>query len=428
MNCKTILLTFLLVGALAFALAAQDKPAAETKPPDNENVLREAIQRSGGSQTELIKNLEAYLKQFPASAHRGEIESNLYKISMEMRDRNSAISYAERMAKNGSNDIDALTNLVTLLRERRGAGDLPKALTYADTLVKEIEQITGNARRPGRYSQAQWDDRKHKSLAAVYLLRARVKADLNNDAAAKGDANKSFQLARLAGAAAVLGELAERRKAVDEALEQYSLAFAISVITEEDLDRKTVRRKLAQLHTSKYGSETGLGDKLLKAYDAASKEHESHLTKLNGSDPNAGVTDPLQFKLTRVDGSAFKLADYAGKVVVVNFWATWCGPCLTEMPLLEKTAAKYKDDAEVVFLALSTDEERDEVAPFVKRHKFTLPMGYAEHLEDHFRVSSIPTTMVFDRKGEIAFRQAGFNPREDFVQMMTGKIEEARKR
>jgi thioredoxin-related protein len=82
----------------------------------------------------------------------------------------------------------------------------------------------------------------------------------------------------------------------------------------------------------------------------------------------------------------------------------------------------------VVFLALSTDEERDEVAPFVRQHKFKLPMGYAEHLEDHFRVSSIPTTMVFDRKGEIAFRQAGFNPREDFVQMMTGKIEEARKR
>ncbi len=422
---KTFIRTSLLVIALALTVTAQDKPAAEA---DNETALREAIQRSAGSQTELIKNLEGYLKQFPASAHRNEIESNLYKLAMEMRDRNSAIVYAERMAKGGNNDIEALTNLVTMLRDRKGTGDLAKAATYADTLVKEVEQLTSNAGRPGRYSQAQWDDRKHRSLASVYLLRARVQADLNNDGAAKNDASKSYQLARLAGAAAVLGELAERRKAIDEALEQYLLAFAVSVITEDDIDRKSLRRKLAQLHTSKYGSENGLGDKLLKAYDAFSKVHEEHLTKLNGSDVNAGVVDPLQFKLTRMDGSTFKLADYAGKVVVLNFWATWCGPCLTELPMLEKTAAKYKDDAEVVFLALSTDEERDEVAPFVRQHKFKLTMGYAEHLEDHFRVSSIPTTMVFDRKGEIAFRQAGFNPREDFVQMMTGKIEEARKR
>ena len=425
MTFKTFLRTSLLVMALVFAAIAQDKPAAET---DNETALREAIQRSAGSQTELIKNLEGYLKQFPASAHRNEIESNLYKLAMEMRDRNTAIAYAERMAKGGNNDIEALTNLVTMLRDRKGTGDLPKAATYADTLVKEVEELTSKAGRPGRYSQAQWDDRKHRSLASVYLLRARVQADLNNDAAAKNDANKSYQLARLAGAAAVLGELAERRKAVDEALEQYLLAFAVSVITEDDIDRKALRQKLSQLHASKYGSENGLGDKLLKAYDAFSKVHEAHLAKLNGADPNAGVADPLQFKLTRMDGSAFKLADFAGKVVVLNFWATWCGPCLTELPMLEKTAAKYKDDANVVFLALSTDEERDEVAPFVRQHKFKLPMGYAEHLEDHFRVSSIPTTMVFDRKGEIAFRQAGFNPREDFVQMMSGKIEDARKR
>jgi thiol-disulfide isomerase/thioredoxin len=421
MNIKTI---FLIV-CLSLAGFAQEKPAVQ---PDNEEALREAVQRSAGSQTELIKNLEAYLQKFPGSAHRNDIESNLYKISMEMRDRNNAILYAERMAKSGNNDVDALTNLVTMLRERRGAGDLPKALSYAETLVKEIEQITNTSRRPGRYSQAQWDDRKNKGLASVYLLRARANADLNNDSAAKSDANKSYNLGKLAGAAAVLGEIAERNKSIDEALNQYLLAFAISVISEEDIDRKGIRAKLGQLHTSKYGSETGLGDKLLKAYDAYGKEYSAYLAKLNGPDINAGMTDPLQFKLTRIDGSAFKLADFQGKIVVVNFWATWCGPCLTEMPLLEKTATKYKDDANVVFLALATDEERDEVAPFVKEHKFKLPTGYAEHLEDHFRVTSIPTTIIFDRKGEIAFRQAGFNPREDFVEMMSGRIEDAKKR
>ena len=98
MNYKPFLHTIFLTFALALSLSAQDKPVAEA---DNETALRESIQRSVGSQTELIKNLEGYLKQFPNSAHRGEIESNLYKLAMEMRDRNTAIAYAERMAKGG---------------------------------------------------------------------------------------------------------------------------------------------------------------------------------------------------------------------------------------------------------------------------------------------------------------------------------------
>jgi thiol-disulfide isomerase/thioredoxin len=184
--------------------------------------------------------------------------------------------------------------------------------------------------------------------------------------------SKSFKLAKLAGAALSLGELAERRKTLDEAIDYYTQAFAIAVATDEEIDRKALRRKLGQLYLAKHGSENGLGDRLLKAYDAYTKEREEHYAKIEGPEINAGVTDPYLFRLTRLDGSQFKLSDYRGKIIVVNFWATWCGPCLTEMPLLEKTISKYKDDKDVVFLALSTDEERDEVEPFIKQHKFKL--------------------------------------------------------
>jgi thiol-disulfide isomerase/thioredoxin len=97
------------------------------------------------------------------------------------------------------------------------------------------------------------------------------------------------------------------------------------------------------------------------------------------------------------------------------------------MPLLEKTMAKYKDDKDVVFLALSTDEERDEVEPFIKQHKLKLPIAFAESLNLHFRVSSIPTTLIFNRDGEVAFRQAGFNSQEDFVAKLSSRIEAAKK-
>jgi thiol-disulfide isomerase/thioredoxin len=183
---------------------------------------------------------------------------------------------------------------------------------------------------------------------------------------------------------------------------------------------------LGQLYTAKFGSETGLGDRLLQAYDAFAKERVEHYAKLEGPKLNAGITDPMQFRLTKLDGGQVQLGDYRGKVVVVNFWATWCGPCLTEMPLLEKAMEKYKNDHDVVFWALSTDEERADVQPFIKQHKFKLPFAFAESLDELFRINSIPTTIIFNRKGEVAFRQAGFNSREDFVAKLSERIEAAK--
>jgi thiol-disulfide isomerase/thioredoxin len=429
MKLKCFLAVFVLLFS-GLSVTAQNQTTnknTEAKAVDNEEDLRRAIEVSAGSPTEFIKNLEGYLQKNPQSTRRGEIERELYKIAIELRDRNHSITYAERLIASNGRDVDVLTNLVSLLRERRGAGDLEKALTYAELLVKEVESLVNQGFRPRRLSQAQWNDRKEKGLASVYMLRGKVRADLNNDATAQSDLSKSFKLAKLAGAALTLGELAERRKSIDEALDYYTQAFVIALVTDEEIDRKALRRKLGQLYSAKNGSENGLGDRLLKAYDTYTKEREEHYAKIEGPEINAGVTDPYLFKLTRLDGSQFKLGDYSGKVIVINFWATWCGPCLTEMPLLEKTMMKYKDDKDVVFLALSTDEGRDDVEPFIKQHKFKLPIAFAESLNLHFRVNSIPTTLIFNRNGEIAFRQAGFNAQEDFVAKLSDRIEAAKK-
>ncbi|HYE74221.1 MAG TPA: TlpA disulfide reductase family protein [Blastocatellia bacterium] len=427
LKCSLAIIVLLFSGLSVAAQNQTNNKNTEAKALDNEEDLRRAIEASAGSPTEFIKNLEGYLQKYPQSARRGEIERELYKIALELRDRNHSITYAERLITSNGRDVDVLTNLVSLLRERRRAGDLEKALTYAELLVKEVELLVNQGFRPRRLSQAQWNDRKEKGLASVYLLRGKVRADMNNDAAAHSDLSKSFKLVKLAGAALTLGELAEKRKSMDEALDYYTQAFVIALVTDEEIDRKALRRKLGQLYSAKNGSENGLGDRLLKAYDTYTKEREEYYAKIEGPEINAGVADPYLFKLTRLDGSQFKLSDYSGKVIIVNFWATWCGPCLTEMPLLEKTMLKYKDDEDVVFLALSTDEERKDVEPFIKQHKFKLPIAFAEMLNLHFRVNSIPTTLIFNRKGEIVFRQAGFNSQEDFVAKLSDRIEAAKK-
>ena len=408
--------------------APKDAAQAKDSPKDSEDELRRAIESSGGSETQIVANLEGYLKKYPNSERREEIEKELYKLSMKLRDRNRAIIYAEKLVAGDEDDIEALTNLITMLRERKAEADSTRALAYADALVKRFERIINDSPKPKRVSPAQWQDRKDQGIASVYLLRGKIHADMDADDKARADLTKSYQAARLAETAVALGELAERRKNVDEAIDYYLQAFAISLNTDARIDLKSLRRKVGQLYSAKNGSEIGLGDRLLKAHDAFVKEREERLARLDPPNINEGLNDALKFTLTRLDGSPLKLDEQRGKVIVMNFWATWCGPCLTEMPLFEKAIAKYKGDKDVFFLAITTDEDRDLVAPFLKQYKFNLPVAYADYLNDHFAVSSIPTTIILDRKGEVSFRQAGFNPREDFIEALSEKIEDAKRR
>jgi thiol-disulfide isomerase/thioredoxin len=408
--------------------AAPGKDQAKDAQKDSEDDLRRAIESSGGSEAQIIANLEDYLKKYPNSERQAEIATELYKLSIKTRDRNRAIIYAEKLVGDDEDNIDALTNLITMLRERKAESDSTTALAYADELIKRFERIIAASIKPARLSPAQWQDRKDRGIASVYLMRGRVQADLGADDKARADLTKSYQTARLAGAAVALGELAEKRKDADEAIDYYLQAFAISLNTGDEIDLKLLRRKMGQLYSAKNGSEVGLGDRLLKAHDAFIKEREERLAKLSPPNINEGVVDPLKFTLTRVDGSPVKMDEQRGKVIVMNFWATWCGPCMTEMPLFEKAIAKYKEDKDVFFLAITTDDDRELVAPFLKQYKFNLPVAYAEYLDEHFGVSSIPTTIILDRKGGISFRQAGFNPREDFVESLSEKIEDAKKK
>ncbi len=408
--------------------AKEDTVKTDAQPSDEDDELRKAIESSRGNEQQIIVNLEAFLKNHPTTNRREEIERELYKIVEQLRDRNRQITYAEKLVATNNNDLVKMTFLVSALRERKVGGDLAKALTYGEKVVKAVEDIFATRTKPARMSPGQWEQQKGRTFASVYLLRGQVHNDLGNLEKAEADLLKSYKYSPLASSVATLGEIAEKRKNIEQAIDYYAQAFVRSIEATEGVERGDLRRKLSQLYTAKYGSEAGLGDKLLKTYDAISKDNAEHLAKLETPNPNENVSDPLQFKLSKLSGGDVRLGDYKGKVIVTNFWATWCGPCRIEMPELERAMEKYKDDKDVVFLAINTDDDRNYVEPYVKGQKIKLPVVYANYLDAEYRITSIPTTIVFDRQGQISFRQAGYNSREDFVTMLTEKIEAAKKR
>jgi thiol-disulfide isomerase/thioredoxin len=108
------------------------------------------------------------------------------------------------------------------------------------------------------------------------------------------------------------------------------------------------------------------------------------------------------FAFESLDGKTARLSDYSGRIIVLNFWATWCMPCLVEMPALEALHQQYKDRG-VVVLAVNVSDTAADVSTYAKKYGLTFPMVRDSKLTGAraYRVGSIPTTVFFDRQGQV---------------------------
>jgi thiol-disulfide isomerase/thioredoxin len=142
------------------------------------------------------------------------------------------------------------------------------------------------------------------------------------------------------------------------------------------------------------------------------------------NDPNAQLTDPMEFTLTGLDGQKLSMASLKGKVIVFDFWATWCEPCRGQHPLYEQVKQRFKDNPGVVFLSIDTDEDREPVRPFLEEEKWRDKVYFEDGLSRALRITSIPTTIVIEKGGRVFSRMNGYVP-ERFVDLLTGRIRDA---
>jgi thiol-disulfide isomerase/thioredoxin len=135
------------------------------------------------------------------------------------------------------------------------------------------------------------------------------------------------------------------------------------------------------------------------------------------------------WQLSDVNGNPLKLSDFKGKVVVLDFWATWCPPCRAEIPGLVALQKKYADQGLSV-IGVSLDEQGPAVVkPFMQRFAINYPvvMGNEKILADYGGISAIPTTFVIDREGNVVAAHQGYTDQATFESEI-GPLLEARTR
>jgi thiol-disulfide isomerase/thioredoxin len=257
-------------------------------------------------------------------------------------------------------------------------------------------------------------------LATTYLLRGVLYLKLKDYAAAKKDLLTSYETLPTAGAAQRLGEAAELHNDLNSAIQEYSRAFALAEGKNGNVSRSEIRKKLGNVWRLAHGSDDGLGEYLLRTYDEVSRASIAAKPK-----KNADAREPADFTLRKApEGTAFSLKDTKGKVLVVNFWATWCGPCHALEPLFARVAADFQANPDVLFLAADCDEDESLVKGYLEEDKPHTAVVFADGLDRFFTVNSFPTVMVIDPAGKIAYRSDGFEP-ETFEPNLTAAIRRA---
>jgi thiol-disulfide isomerase/thioredoxin len=403
------------VALLCVAACCFGQQLSKTETDD----LSKALADANGSPKDYLRALEKHLQKYPDSPRKNDLERAAALAALEAKDDGGTVRWGERVLGRQPDDLQLLEPVARALVETGGKDEAERALKYArrlETLAREMQ-----AQRP---KDGEWQNQTDAAIARALTTEARATATLGRADEALALAQRAYETYPSAAAARAVAACYERMGKAAEAARATADAFTVQDLRSTDADRARDRGRLGELYAKAHGSEKGLGDLVLEAYDRNLAMGKARQLRMRANDPNAQLMDPMEFTLGAVDGSKLQMATLKGKVVILDIWATWCGPCRAQHPLYQQVMKRFAGNADVVFLSIDTDEERGAVKPFLDEVKWPERVYFEDGLARALKINSIPATIVIGRDGQVYSRMNGYVP-ELFVDSLTSKIQDA---
>lgn len=418
--------TLFMAGLMACALVpAQDSVPApkETADEREDRDLENALAEAGSSPVEYARALERHLKKYPQTAKKSEIVRVLAQAAVDARDNRRILLYGVPAIDAGLRSPQALDFVTRALLDKDDKESLERAVRYSGTMRELLEQglarlNSNDGKLPGRGRRL---DETERSMARALTFQARAQGKLGRTEEAIESARKAWAIMPSSEAGSEVARWIEAAGRPREALDALAGALAVSSEPANPANRTRDLERLAKLAQA---AGVPAGDALLAAYQRTAEALTARRARIVAIDANAFAAKPMDHVLTSLDGKPLPLQSMVGKVIVFDFWATWCGPCRGQHPLYEEVKTRFKGDPDVVFLAVSTDEDRSLVQPFLEKNKWSRDVWFEDGLAEEFRINSIPTTIVLDRAGGVHSRMNGYIAGR-FVDMLSLRIKEA---
>jgi thiol-disulfide isomerase/thioredoxin len=422
--CAVLFCAVLFCAALFSGSAlAQERavPSAEEQA-----ALMKAVGEGQNSSVDMLRALEGFLAKYPNSVQKIELYRSLTRAAIDAKDDSRIVKYGVPALEASASDSAGASSADPLLLDRvsrsllalGGAEHAQQALKLArafEDLISGMEPATGTdaARRQDDRERAQGRAISYQATARKILGQPDEAARL---AARAFSTYPSEETAR--GWSEALLALDRREDAIARLAEAFSIPDPYALPAQRQQDRQRLGELYAQQHV---GSQKGLGDVLLDAYDRMTTLVETRLQRLSALDPNSVAKSPLEATISSLEGKKLNLSTLKGKVLVLDFWATWCEPCRAQHPLYEQVKQKFGPRSDLVFLTINADEDRTLVEPFLEDVMWDRNVYFEDGLGRMLGINSIPTTILFGKNGLIASRMTGFSP-DSFADQLTERI------
>ncbi len=330
---------------LALILIAAGLPLlAQPRPSPEGTSLQKALGEAGNSPVEFIRAIENHLKEYPNSTQRAELERALVKTAIDLNDDQRLMTFGESVLSRDPNNVQILEHVTTALLHQGDKAHAERALEHARHFADLIQTTYQDDKfEPGGGpAEVKRKEDYDRGRARALLLEARAQGLLGHNAEAIQLSQSSYTIFPSVEAAREAARWLSAAGKDAEALQALAEAFTIGGLHSADGEGVNDRTRMGELYRKLHGSEAGLGDLILKTYDTTSAQLAARRAELRQFDPNAQLKEPMQFTLSGLEGDKLQLRSLLGKVIVIDFWATWCVPCREQHPLYEKVKVKVQ--------------------------------------------------------------------------------------